>query len=79
MKQTFQFHPTPLECAEEFANWSDDEQARFFAHVEHLFAEWGVHDKNVQLLGIGKLLRAHWPEAARLLCELALYAEDMPR
>lgn len=76
MKRTFDFAPTPLELAKEFATWSSEDQAAFLEHVRRIFVSWGACQKDMQVLGVGHALRDHWPETAQLVRDLAADAED---
>lgn len=80
MKRTFEFNPSPLELAREFATWNSEDQAHFFEFVRREFTNWenGSYGKDMQVLGIGKALRAHWPDAAQMVRELAADTEESP-
>ena len=75
MKRTFEFSPSPAECASEFASWSDMDQAAFFEHMCRIFNNWGAFQRDTQALGIGRELKK-WPHALRLLREIVADAES---
>jgi hypothetical protein len=75
VKRSFEFNPSPLECAEEFATWSGDDQAAFFEHLGKLFAKWGKHRRDSQVYYIGERLRA-WGVGRQFVADLADAFDD---
>lgn len=71
MRRAFDIEPTPLEAAEAFVGWNSHDQAMFLANVHRLMMQWGAHNKDMQVLGIGTALRDCWPDAAQMVRELA--------
>lgn len=77
MKRTFEIRPTPHEMAHEFAAWNSEDQAEFLEFVRREFSAFeGAASSDMQILGIGRALREHWPDAAQMVRELALDTEE---
>jgi hypothetical protein len=70
---------TVADLAAAFVDLDDDTQAQFFVAVAARMAAWTAHERNIQLLRIGRHLRdcsCSSPEARLMVLELARGIED---